>query len=66
MTIITPAEETMASITVNIKTIITAMKTATHILKIFIPTAAEIYIAEGIFKAVQEEFKAQTAKEISP
>ena len=67
------AEETIANIiaSIIIETI-TAVKNVIHTLKIFIPTvamtykAAEIFRAEEIFKAVQEDLKAKAAKGISP
>lgn len=67
------AEETTANIiaSIIIETI-TAVKNVIHTLKIFIPTAAmtykaaEIFRAEEIFKAVQEDLKAKAAKGISP
>lgn len=73
MTTTIQAEETTANIiaSIIIETI-TAVKNVIHTLKIFIPTAAmtykaaEIFRAEEIFKAVQEDLKAQAVKEISP
>lgn len=61
------AEETTANIiaSIIIETI-TAVKNVIHTLKIFIPTAAMTYKAAEIFKAVQEDLKLQTVKEISP